>query len=154
MHSSFSIEILRDREAVFEFTTGHVAEWSEVVVSDEVLRERPGVVGTTFRTVTEDHGCRMEFEGTVTEHRPPESHAVSMKGQRFDMEVRYTFGDLGDRTLVTQESEVMPKGGMKVFFALFGWMMKRSGCEAARKELENLKRLLEGGSGAADEAPE
>lgn len=42
MTTEQSIEIDRPIADVFRFTTEHVAEWSEVVVSDEVIHERPG----------------------------------------------------------------------------------------------------------------
>ena len=55
----------------------------------------------------------------------------------------YTFEDLNDSTRITQHSRVNAKGFLKVFFFLFGWLMKKGGCDAQQKELENLKRLCE-----------
>ncbi len=66
MQSETSIEIDRPIDDVFRLTNDHVAEWSIIVVEDEVLNEKPGVVGTTFRTVTEERGKRMVFQGLVT----------------------------------------------------------------------------------------
>jgi len=37
-------------------TNDHVADWSTIVVEDEVLDKKPDGVGTTFCTVTEEHG--------------------------------------------------------------------------------------------------
>ena len=86
----------------------------------------------------------MEFRGTVTKHDPPVSHAVSMVGQHFEMDVLYTFDSRGKQTTqVTQETTVHPKGFLKVVFFLMGWMMNRAGCSAAQKELNNLKAILE-----------
>ena len=60
------------------------------------------------------------------------------------MEAAYTFESLGEgHARVTQNSDVTPKGFLKVFFFLFGWLMKKGGCGAQQKELENLKRLCE-----------
>ena len=143
METRVAVEISRVPEAVFDFTTQHVAEWSEIVVSDEIITEVPGGVGTTFRTTVEDRGRRMQFDGEITKHTPPTAHSVSLKGMQFDMQVDYTFDDLSGRTRVIQVSVVQPKGVLKLFFFLFGWMMKRSGCDAAQKQLDNLKRLLE-----------
>lgn len=143
MKTSATIEILREPEVVFEFTTKHVADWSKIVVSDETISEKPGGVGTTFRTITDDRGRRMEFAGEVTVHEPPRSHSVIMKGKQFDMEIDYFFKGMQGRTEVTQTSIIIPKGTMKILFFLFGCVMKSSGCRAAQEELENLKRLLE-----------
>ncbi len=144
MKSEASIEICRPIATVFDFTTSRVAEWSQIVVEDELIEAKPGDVGTTFRTVTADHGQRMEFEGTVTCHAPPKRHTVLMKGQKFDIEADYLFEDLGGTsTRVTQRTAVTAKGLMKVVFALLGRLMTKASCHAALKELTNLKTILE-----------
>jgi hypothetical protein len=143
MESTCSIEIGRPIEAVFDYTLNKISEWSIVVVEDEVTSDGPVGVGTTFRTVTEERGDRMEFDGKVTKHEPHTTHSVTMKGKSFDLEVDYTFEDLNGSTRITQHSRVNAKGFLKVFFFLFGWLMKKGGCDAQQKELENLKRLCE-----------
>ena len=143
MESTCSIEIGRPIEAVFDYTLNKISEWSIVVVEDEVTSDGPGGVGTTFRTVTEERGDRMEFDGKVTKHEPHTTHSVTMKGKSFDLEVDYTFEDLNGSTRITQHSRVNAKGFLKVFFFLFGCLMKKGGCDAQQKELENLKRLCE-----------
>lgn len=145
MKSQANIEIDRPIEHVFKVTTERVAEWSLVVVEDEAIEQTPEGVGTTFRCVTEERGKRMTFEGVVTVHEPPTRHAVEMVGECFDIHARYAFESLGDgtRTRVTTDSDVYGKGFFKVIFALCGWMMKKSSCEAGRKELESLKKLCE-----------
>lgn len=137
-----SVEIERPIGEVFDYTTQKVAEWSSIVVDDVVVEDKGGV-GTTFRTVTEDRGCRMDFDGVITKYEPPTAHTVAMKGKQFDMNVEYIFEDLSGCTRVTQRSNVNAKGMLKVFFFFFGWMMTRSGCKAVEKELMNLKRLME-----------
>ena len=143
MESTSSIEIDRPIEAVFDYTLNCISEWSIIVVEDEVTSDGPVGVGTTFRTVTEERGDRMEFDGKVTKHEPHTAHSVTMKGKSFDLEVDYTFEDLNGSTRITQHSRVNAKGFLKVFFFLFGWLMKKGGCDAQQKELENLKRLCE-----------
>ena len=149
MKQQGSVEIYRPIDEVFEYTNNHVAEWSFAIVEDEVIEEKPEGVGSTFRCVAEDHGRRMEFQGVVTRHEPPNVSAIHLTGQAFDIDVEYLFEDLGGRTRVTQHSTVTPKGVLKVIIFLFGWMMKKSGCKALENELNNLKRLLEEGAGQA-----
>lgn len=143
MQAESSVEIERPIQEVFDYTTGNVAEWSIIVVSDELLDEKPEGVGTTFRVVTEERGHRMEFDGVVTRHAPPTAQTVVMRGKQFDIEADYRFEDLGGRTRVTQRSTVNAKGFVKVLFFLFGWLMKKSSCKALEQELRNLKRLME-----------
>jgi hypothetical protein len=144
MQTAGSVEIDRPIDEVFKLTHDHVAEWSIIVVEDEPIEEKPGRVGSTFRTVTEERGNRVEFLGTVTLWQPPRKSAIHMTCDWFDIEAEYTFEDLRNgRTRVTQNSQVHPQGFTKVFFLLFGWMMKKSGCKAATKELESLKKFCE-----------
>lgn len=143
-----SVEIDRPIEEVFTYTNEKVAEWSLTVVEDQVIEDKHGV-GTTFRCVTEERGRRMELQGVVTHWEPPVKSAVSLTGKHFDIQAEYRFTDLNGRTRVTQESTVRGKGLLKVMFFLFGWLMGRAGANAATKELENLKKKLEGGAGVA-----
>jgi hypothetical protein len=143
MQTEKSVEIERSIEDVFNYTTKKVAEWSIIVVEDEVIEEKPEGVGTKFRTVTEDRGSRMEFEGVITHHEPPTAHAVLMKGKQFDIKAEYFFEDIGGHTRVTQRSTVKAKGLLNIVFFLFGWLMRKSSCDALERELSNLKQLME-----------
>ena len=144
MQSTASIVIDRPIEEVFRLTNECVPEWSIVVVGEERDEQTPHVVGSTFRTITQDHGRRMEFQGVVTDYTPPTFSAVELTGQAFDIRAEYVFEDLGGKTRVTQKSEVQGKGLFKFFFPLFGWLMKKSSCQAAQHEMESLKRFCEG----------
>jgi hypothetical protein len=144
MRSEGSIVVDRPQEEVFQLTNDHVEKWSIVVVENEVLDEKPGGVGTTFRTVTEERGKKMEFQGVVTRHTPPHLSAVHLTGSMFDIDVEYRFDDVPvGRTRVTQRSHVAAKGAFKIFLFLFGWMMKKSSCQALQKELNSLKQFCE-----------
>lgn len=142
MTNEGSIEINRPIHEVFGLTNEDVAAWSIVVVEDELLDESHKGVGTRFRTVTEDHGKRMEFRGVVTAYDPPYA-SVKLTGDMFDIEAAYSFEDLGNRTKVTQFSTVTGKGFMKLFFFLCGWMMNKASCDALAKELNSLKQYCE-----------
>ncbi len=143
MRTEGSVVIDRPIDKVFELTNDHVPEWSIVVVEEQMLDKKPAGVGTTFRTITEENGKRMEFDGVVTRYDPPHVSAVHLTGKMFDIEAEYTFEDLSGRTRVTQKSTVQGKGMVKVFFVLFGWLMKKSGCKALQKELNSLKQFCE-----------
>ena len=143
MESEAGVVIDCPIDEVFRLTNEHVADWSIIVVENEVLDEKPGNIGTTFRTVTEEKGRRMEFQGVVTQNQPPYEHAVRLQGKMFDIDAEYTFEDLSGRTRVTQHSQVTAKGFFRVFLFLFGWMMKKSSCKALDDELNSLKQFCE-----------
>lgn len=143
MKNSGSVEIDRPIEKVFELTNEHVADWSSIVVENEVLEEKPQGIGSTFRMVTEENGKRMVFHGVTTDFEPPHRSVVHMTGEMFDINAEYLFEDLSGSTRVTQNSEVTGKGMFGAFLFLFGWLMKRSSCDALDKELNGLKTFCE-----------
>ncbi|MBL68817.1 MAG: hypothetical protein CMO74_10285 [Verrucomicrobiales bacterium] len=121
METSGSIEIDRPIEAVFDYTLNNVSEWSLTVVEDRVTSDGPVGVGTTFETVTDDHGRRMDFAGKVTRHEVPTLHSIDLIGKMFDLIVDYKFESIPNGTRLTQTSVVKPKGIMKaVFFSRHG----------------------------------
>lgn len=144
MKTQGSVDIDRPIDEVFRLTNEHVPQWSLVVVDEQTIEKQPGEVGSTFRSITEENGRRMEFNGVVTRYEPPRASAVQLTGPMFDIDVQYDFTDLGgSRTRVTQTSDVTGKGFLRVFFLLCGWMMRKSSCLALDKELASLKRFCE-----------
>ncbi len=144
MHTEASITIDRLVDVVFQLTNNHVADWSITVVEDTVVKCTLDVVGTTFRSVTEDRGKRMEFDGVITEWKPPHLSRVKLTGTGFDIDAKYTFESLGEsQTKVTVASDVDPKGFYKVMFVLFGWLGKKADYDAQAKELDSLKAFVE-----------
>ena len=143
MRTERSIEIDRPIDDVFRITNEDVAKWSIIVVEDELIDEGNKGVGTRFRTVTEDHGKRMEFQGVVTAFDPPYALAIKLTSQFFDIEAAYAFEDLGYRTKVTQLSKVTGKGFLKLILLLIGGMMNKASCDALDKELNSLKKYCE-----------
>lgn len=141
MKTTGHIDIDKPIAEVFTYTTENPEEWVSIIVSDEIINETPDIVGTTFRTVTEEHGKQLTFEGTITANDPPNSHSSKLVGKQFDIDITQTFEALDDnRTRFTQISEVHPKGFLKIVFALFGWMMNKPNCDALDKELQVLKK--------------
>jgi len=144
MQTVSSIEIERHIDDVFRLTVDHVAEWSEVVVEDEIIEETADVVGTTFRSVTETNGNRMEFRGMITTFDPPYQHGSHLTGKLFDILVDYQFESISpERTRVTQSSTVNGKGLMKFVFFFLNKFPGDPGQAAAQKELNHLKEFCE-----------
>jgi hypothetical protein len=144
MKNEASVEIDRDIEEVFRLTCDHIPEWSTIVVEDNLIEQTLDGVGTTFLTITEERGRRMEFQGVVTKYDPPFSQAVHLTGEFFDIDSEFQFVEIQGQTKVTQISSVAGKGMFRAFFFLFGWMMKKANCEASLKELNGLKAYCEG----------
>lgn len=146
MNYSASIMIQRPIEDVFDLTLHHVAEWSNIVVEDEVIEDvSNGDIGTRFRTTTVDRGREMIFEGIVTEHEPPTLSSIEMRGGvRLTIIATYEFSRVDGGTQVTQHTSVSGKGIIfNLFFLLFGWLARKSSCDAAYNELQSLREFCE-----------
>ena len=122
MTTAGSVEIDKPIAEVFDYTVNNVAEWSVTVVEEKVIEQTTDGAGSRFHVLTSDPGGKpMELDGTVTLNERPTAQTVVMIGKQFDIEAAYTFGDLGERTRVTQTSVVTPKGFMmKLMFLVFG----------------------------------
>lgn len=143
MESKISLEIECPIESVFRITNEQVAEWSLIVVANNVLDEGQRGLGARFQTITEDQGVRLVFDGVVTCYEPPFKCAVRLTGKMFDIETEYHFEEAFGKTRATQMSQLRGKGFFQVYTFLFGWFMKRGWLGNARKELESLKRFCE-----------
>lgn len=144
MKFTSTIEIDRPIAEVFDYANNHVVEWSPIVTVDEVIEEKPGHVGTTFRMVMEEHSRKNEFVGEVTKWQEPTKCSIVLRGKMGEIDVHNDFEDLGGtRTRMTQNSLIRPKGFFKVVFFLLGWAMRKSGCKAHKNELISLKTTLE-----------
>ena len=143
MEHKLNIEIECPIEEVFRITNEQVAEWSLIVVANNVLDERPRGVGTRFQTITEDQGHRLVFDGVVTCYEPPFKSAVKLTGKMFDIETEFNFEESFGKTRVTQTAKVRAKGFFQFYMFLFGWFIKRGHRRANRDDLENLKRFCE-----------
>ena len=119
-------------------------EWMPTLVEAEDFEVTAGKVGSKFRHVYLENGRRMEMHGTVTAYEHPRHLASELRGDAFDLFVDYRLEDLGGRTRLTQEFEVLMKSTvMKVIGALMRPIMRK----ASRKQLETsfsrLKALAE-----------
>ena len=155
MKTGISMVIDRPIEDVFILATDHVVVWSSIVVEDELIHlAEDGGVGTRFRTVTEDRGHRMEFEGEVVDYDPPSRSAILLRGPAFDLDVAYEFESLSNgRTRITQFSRSRGKGIWWLLLMLLTPLMRKSGSETTRKELDQLRIYCESGTPATPGGP-
>ena len=129
--------------AAFECTNDHVTKWSSIVKEEEMLNVTPEKVGSTFRTITNEHGREMTFDGVVTKYNPPYESGIRMEGEAFRLTADYCFKEVPQGTRVTQTSTVQGKGIFSILIPIMGFFMKKSNCQALQNELNQLKRFCE-----------
>ncbi len=142
--NTFSVDIAAPPSRVFPwiFEAERNKLWLPNLVEAEVLTTAPGTVGNTFRQVYLENGRRMEMLGTVTGYEQDRYLACELRGP-FTLRVDYRLEDLGGRTRVTQHSEVVMTGFMKLLFALLKPLMKKAAAKNAAEAFGKLKQLVE-----------
>jgi carbon monoxide dehydrogenase subunit G len=142
--NTFTIEIDAPPAVVFKWIHDPACNrrWLPNLVEAEVLKSEPGEIGSRFRQVYVENGRRMEMTGTVTGYEKDRYLACELTGP-FLLRVDYRLEDLGGRTRVTQNSDVMMQGFMKIIGVLLKPLMKKVAAKNAGEAFSKLKQLAE-----------
>jgi uncharacterized membrane protein len=137
------IEIDRPRAEVAAYASDpdNARTWYQNIKDVEWRSTPPLDVGSRIAFVAEFLGRRLEYAYEVRELVPGERMRMSTSDGPFPMETTYTWNDApGGRTLMTLQNRGRPAGFSKFAAPL----MQRAVRRANRKDLERLKRVLEG----------
>jgi uncharacterized protein YndB with AHSA1/START domain len=145
MKTSITIEIKNTPEKVFYWLEDptRAMEWMTSVSKTEILKQVPGMAGTTFREFVEEGGRGTEMHGVVTEFVPGKRLAFHLEGDFNTVNVSYTLVEKGKLTQLSQIAEIRFKGPVRIFSMFFGPLFKRKIMKQARSEFATLKALCE-----------
>jgi uncharacterized membrane protein len=135
------IEIARPRADVAAYASdpANAPVWYENIDSVEWRTPPPVAQGTRVAFVARFLGRRLAYTYEIAELVPGERLVMRTSEGPFPMETTYTWSDVPGGTRMTLQNRGEPAG-----FARVGTpMMARSMRKANRKDLEQLKRLLE-----------
>ena len=135
------IEIARPRADVAAYASdpANAPVWYENIESVEWRTPPPAAQGTRVAFVARFLGRRLAYTYEIAELVAGERLVMRTSEGPFPMETTYTWADAPDGTRMTLRNRGEPAG-----FARVGApMMARSMRRANRKDLEQLKRLLE-----------
>lgn len=150
-----SVDIEAPASVVWKWVTDAecLVQWLPGLVSDEVIEEKEGHVGTRFKQVWNHGGRDMDMEGVVTEWRENERVAVDLDCSAFMMTVEDDLVQKGDMTQLTQTSSVRYKGCMILMGWFFSLLMKKKMVEQTEVQLQTLKALCEADAKGELETP-
>jgi uncharacterized membrane protein len=137
-----SIEIDRPREEVAGYAADpdNATSWYRNIEAVEWKSSKPLVVGSKLAFVARFMGRRLAYTYEVREHVPGERFVMSTAEGPFPMETTYTWADTPNGgTAMELRNRGEPSGFSKVGAP----MMTRAMQRANRKDLEQLKALLE-----------
>lgn len=129
---------------------GSFGQWMQGFVRIEPLTPGPAGVGASWREVRKMYGREAGEVFEVTAWDPPRSFTLFVDGtkgsmRRGEMRFSHSFEPLGDGT-ATRLRLAGEVTGLGCAGVLFGWAMKGMFRKAIQKDLEALKRWIEGGS--------
>lgn len=140
------IEIKRplDEVAAFAADPANATAWYENIESVEWRTVPPLTVGSRIAFVARFLGRRLVYTYAVREHVPGERLVMSTDDGPFAMETTYTWTETAPgHTKMTLHNRGEPSGFSRVAAPMMASGMRR----ANRKDLAQLKRLLEGTKG-------
>jgi uncharacterized membrane protein len=141
---STSIVIARPRREVFAYAADldRTTSWYRNISSVEWRTPRPLAIGSRVTFTASFLGRELTYTYEVRDLVPGERLVMSTEEGLFPMETTYTWEDeVGDATRMTLRNRGQPSG----FGNIAAPMMARAMRRANRKDLELLKRSIEGG---------
>jgi hypothetical protein len=117
--------------------------WYANIESAEWQTPRPLALGSRFAFSARFMGRRLAYVYEVKEYIPAERLVMATSGGPLDMETTYTWADAGEGdTLMRLRNRGGPSGAMSLLAPVMAGAVRR----ANRKDLEQLKRILEQGA--------
>lgn len=145
MKISTSVEIHSTPEIVFGWLSRpeKAMEWMTSVSKTEMLDEKPGMVGSTFRELVQDESGSMEMRGTVTAYQPPRSISFHLASRVNALDVTYCVEPIPGGVRVAEEADVQWKFPVSAYALLFGERLKQGVLAQLQDEFSKLKALCE-----------
>jgi uncharacterized membrane protein len=143
VETAVSIARPRDEVAAYASEPENAPVWYANIDSAEWQTPRPLAVGSRFSFGARFMGRRLAYVYEVTDYVPGARLVMGTSGGPLDMETTYSWADAGeDATSMRLRNRGGPSGLMSVLAPAMAGAVRR----ANRKDLAQLKRILEQGS--------
>lgn len=141
-----SVEIIAPIEKVFAYITDfrNTPNWHKNMKKAGWKKEGPHGVGSEYDWIETFAAMKMDIGGVITSWDPPYSFTWKPTTSPFPMTGGWTLVAKGNSTLVTRYSDNQLSGIYKWLNRMMVPMAERQ----VRKELQELKRLIEAGNEA------
>lgn len=146
MRITYEDVIAKPPEAVFPWIADpeKAMQWQQDVKGGEILVEKPGVVGTTFKETIEEDGQRLELLGTITQYIPDRLIGFHLDSRIHEFDVIYSLDAAGEKTRFRIEADIRWKFPMNVISLFAGRQMATNLIGQLKAETSELKNLCGG----------
>jgi len=143
-----SIDINAEPSAVFAWIEDpqRAMQWQTSVVSGEIIKQTPGLVGTTFRETVEENGQSTELFGEITRFIPNQLIAFHLEGKFNVVDVSFRVEATASGSRVIQQADLRFKGVIRLISLFFRRSFRRKLAAQLQQEFARLKVLCEGDS--------
>ena len=141
VQTEIHIRVPRADVASYAGNPDNAPAWYQNVTSARWLTGAPLQVGSQVAFTAHFLGRRLEYTYDIIEVVLNEKLVMRTSGGPFPMQTTYTWSDAGDGTDMTLRNTGQPRGFSVLAGAFMAPMMRR----ATRKDLANLKSILEAG---------
>ncbi len=117
--------------------------WQTNVAKTEILQEKPGWIGTTFRETIEENGRGTEMEGVVTDYRENEALAMYLRSKYNTVDVQWLIEDRGKYTRLTQKSNIRFRSFPGILSIILRPVFRQNILRQLEEEFLKLKELCE-----------
>jgi uncharacterized protein YndB with AHSA1/START domain len=145
MNINYSIEIARPADVVFPWLAKpeNAMQWMKSVKKEEIIVEKPGMVGTTFKEEMEEDGNKLEITGVVTKFVENKLIGFHLESRIHRLDVDYAVEEHDGQSRVSVETAITWKFPMSVISLFMGSKIKNGILEQTASEFGELKKLCE-----------
>ena len=118
-------------------------QWQKGVRSGEILKETPGIVGTTFRETLDENGNTLEMIGEIIDYVQDQRISFQLESNIHKVDVTYSLEWDGRQSLFAMASTIRWKFPMNLMALFIGRKMKNNILQQTASEFAELKRLCE-----------
>jgi len=145
MRIIYANEICKSPEVVFPWISdpNKALQWQKNVKGGEILSNKPGMVGTTFKEEIEEDGKSLEMRGVITKFVEDQIVAFHLESKVHEVDVSYSLEGVNEVTRVTVDARINWKFPLNLLSVFIGRKMKTGIAEQLKTEIFELKRICE-----------
>jgi uncharacterized membrane protein len=146
MKIAFEENIRKPAEIVFSWIADpeKAMKWQKNVKSEEIIYNKPEIIGTTFKEIVEEDGKRLEMYGMITKYTRNKTIGFHLKSKIHEFDVSYSVEQIDEETKVSIAAIIKWKFPMNFIGLFIGKRMEEGIMRQVKSEILDLKRVCEG----------